>query len=218
MKTRRDGLSGKGILRILLCTGCLWFGLTIASVGQVNKSSSENDGIANAKPKQDFSIRVAVEEVRIDAVVVDKKGHQITDLTADDFDLYQDGKLQKIISSTYVNDYPARPARKTVPLDSSKAAPLISTPMLPRDKIRRTIVFVVDDLSMDLENLHFTRMSIQKFLESQTQPGDLVSIVRTSGGIGALQQFSSDKRQLLYAIKNLRWGAPQALTNCGTSG
>jgi hypothetical protein len=34
--------------------------------------------------KQDFSIKVGVEEVRIDATVLDRKGRQITDLTAGD--------------------------------------------------------------------------------------------------------------------------------------
>jgi hypothetical protein len=61
-------------------------------------------------------------------------------------------------------------------------------------------------------------MSLEKFLESQMQAGDLVSIVRTGGGIGALQLFSSDKRQLRSAIKNLHWGAIQAVSACGPKG
>ncbi len=39
------------------------------------------------------------------------------------------------------------------------------------------------------------------------QPGDLVAIVRTSGGMGALQQFTSDPRQLLTAIDNVKYYA-----------
>jgi VWFA-related protein len=37
------------------------------------------------------------------------------------------------------------------------------------------------------------------------QPGDPVAIIRTGGGIGALQQFTSDKRQLYAAIEHVRW-------------
>jgi VWFA-related protein len=36
------------------------------------------------------------------------------------------------------------------------------------------------------------------------QPGDLVAILRTTAGIGALQQFTSDKRQLYSAIERVR--------------
>ncbi|MDQ2746062.1 MAG: VWA domain-containing protein, partial [Acidobacteriota bacterium] len=39
----------------------------------------------------------------------------------------------------------------------------------------------------------------------QMQDGDLVAIIRTGAGIGALQQFTSDKRQLLAAIEKVRW-------------
>src|SRR5580704_15654568 len=34
--------------------------------------------------------------VQVDAVVTDSKGHYVTDLTADDFAIYDDGKSQKI--------------------------------------------------------------------------------------------------------------------------
>lgn len=38
------------------------------------------------------------------------------------------------------------------------------------------------------------------------QPGDLVAIIRTSSGVGVLQQFTSDKRVLYAAIMRVRWG------------
>src|SRR5260221_10277097 len=40
--------------------------------------------------------RVAVDAVRIDAVVTDRNGRTVDDLTADDFEVRQDGKLQKV--------------------------------------------------------------------------------------------------------------------------
>ncbi len=42
-------------------------------------------------------------------------------------------------------------------------------------------------------------------LNEQMQPNDLVAIVRTSAGMGALQQFTTDKRQLYAAIERVRW-------------
>ena len=49
---------------------------------------------AAAQGEDEFRIRIAVEEIRLDAVVVDGRGRQITDLTAEDFEIYQDNQPQ----------------------------------------------------------------------------------------------------------------------------
>jgi VWFA-related protein len=219
MKTCRVGKSAGQLLRILFCTSCFLAALTSALIGQTNPAASQSDNPANTKQKQEFTLRVSVEEVRLDAVVVDKNGHQITNLAAGDFEIYQDGKPQKTIASTYVLDSQAKPGITTVEPDASKPA-LSSTSraMLPKDQIRRTIVFAIDDLSMTFDQLYYARMSLHKFLDTQMQRGDLISIVRTSGGIGAQQLFSSDKRLLNAAAGNLHWGSSQAITSCGSGG
>jgi hypothetical protein len=38
------------------------------------------------------------------------------------------------------------------------------------------------------------RAARRKFVDEQVQPGDLVAILRTAGGVGALQQFTTDRR------------------------
>jgi hypothetical protein len=172
---------------------------------------------------RNFSIKVAVDEVQLDAVVLDWRGRQITDLTADDFEIYQDGKRQKIVSSIYVNE--DRPARKE---SKNSTAALASNPMLNKDKVKQTIIFIVDDLNMELydrvaaeqgwtgssvqmntayNRIHNARTAVRKFVDTQMQPGDLISILRTGMGTSATQIFSSDRRQLLSIIDNMRWGA-----------
>src|SRR5262249_24614684 len=47
--------------------------------------------------------------------------------------------------------------------------------------------------------------TIKKFIDQQMQPGDLVAIIRTGAGMGALQQFTNDKRQLYAALDLVRW-------------
>jgi hypothetical protein len=49
------------------------------------------------------------------------------------------------------------------------------------------------------------RRALKQFVDQQMQPVDLVAVIRTSGGIGALQQFTSDKRRLYAAIDHIRW-------------
>jgi VWFA-related protein len=63
----------------------------------------------------------------------------------------------------------------------------------------------VDDLGLSFGSTGTVRDALRKFVDEQMQPNDLVAIIRTSAGMGALQQFTSDKRQLHAAIDRVRW-------------
>lgn len=73
------------------------------------------------------------------------------------------------------------------------------------EQVRRTFALVVDDLGLSFESAHFVRQGLKKFVDEQMQPNDLVAIIRTRSGVGALQQFTADKRQLYAAIERVRW-------------
>jgi hypothetical protein len=73
------------------------------------------------------------------------------------------------------------------------------TPLTP-GSVRRTIAIVVDDLTMSFGSVYYARRALRRFVEQQMEPGDLVAIIRTTGSVGALQQFTSDKQVLLAAI------------------
>src|SRR6266576_7228661 len=59
-------------------------------------------------------VRIRTNLVQIDAIVTDKNGNQVTNLTANDFELLQDGKPQKIINLSYINT--ATPNQTPAPL------------------------------------------------------------------------------------------------------
>jgi VWFA-related protein len=159
-----------------------------------SKAHSQTAPAGKEEPKREFSMKVSVEEVRIDAVVLDGNGNQVADLTADDFELFQDGKAQKLVSCTYVNEYGKAPAKE--PSREIRSIP-------SAEAFRRIIVFVVDDIKLCFEHHSNTRMGLQKFVENQMQPNDLIAIIRTDAGIGALSQFTSDKQKLLSTIKSM---------------
>ena len=66
---------------------------------------------------------------------------------------------------------------------------------------------MVDDLGLSFESTYYVRRALKKFVDEQMQSGDLVAIIRTGGGMGALQQFTSDRRQLYAAIERIRWNS-----------
>src|SRR5438128_11167172 len=67
-------------------------------------SQTQNSQPAPAQESPDMPLlRVTVNLVQVDAVVTDSKGKQVTNLTAGDFQIFQDGKSQKITHFSYIS-------------------------------------------------------------------------------------------------------------------
>ena len=160
---------------------------------------------ATVEHDEDDVVRITSNLVQIDAVVTDKKGRQVTDLKAEEVEILADGKPQKITNFSYVQNV-AEPEAVPAPLAEDKSG--VTAPPPPRlrpEQVRRTVAFVFNDLEMSWESVYNARKAIKKFVDEQMQPGDFVAILPASGGSGALQQFTNDKRLLSAAVKNLRW-------------
>ncbi|MGA3042107.1 MAG: VWA domain-containing protein [Bryobacteraceae bacterium] len=157
--------------------------------------------------RSDVVFSVTTSLVQVDAVVTDAKGHYITDLSANDFQVLEDGKPQKITNFSYIRTG-SKAAPSAPPATGPKSVAALPPPPSapPRiEDVRRTMVLMVDDLGMSFESIAFVRYSLRKFVEKQMQPGDLVAVCRTAMGSGMLQQFTTDKRILLAAIDALHW-------------
>ena len=157
------------------------------------------------EPATVFSVSTTL--IQIDTVVTDSKGRQVTDLKADDFQVKVDGKLQPITNFSYVHlDSPnvnrasLSPQASQSPLTSASPADVLK----PED-VRRSMVLVVDDLSLSFQSMYYVRRSLKKFVDEQMQPGDLIALWETGRSNSVFQQFTSDKRVLQAAVDNLRW-------------
>jgi len=165
--------------------------------------------IEQQKPQSesDDVVHITTNLVQVDAVVTDKDGKLVTDLKPEEVEIFEDGRKQKITHFSYNATMTEQPAAETKSTPTDKnAAPIPPSRLRPED-VRRTIALVVDDLGLSFESTHYVREALKKFVDRQMQPGDLVAIIRTSGGMGALQQFTSDKRQLYAAIDRVKWYA-----------
>ena len=182
---------------IFFCLGLFFLGFTL-STGSTGQDASESDSV------EPLRIKVSVTEVSLDVVVLDKKtGNPITDLTAADFEVYQDGKQQAVKTAAYIDSQPDAAARPVAARKNAPNLPLFSAPALKKEDVRRTILFVVDDYAMDFQNGNYAKMALRNFVEKQMQPGDVVSILRTDYGNRALNMFQSDKREVLSRINAL---------------
>lgn len=148
----------------------------------------------------DDVVKITTNLVQVD-VVVTKDGKVVPNLTAEDFELFEDGKRQAITSFAYISNV-AKPSSSP----AAKGAPGVAPyGRLNPDEARRIVAFVVDDLGLSAESMSRVRRQLRKFVEEQLQPNDLIAIIRTGSEMGALQQFTNDKRLLTRSVDQLRW-------------
>jgi VWFA-related protein len=138
-------------------------------------------------------IRLDTELVQVRAVVTDSKGQPVDGLTRDDFEVFEDGKPQPISFFSIVRAPGREEARAAAPgAKPNRAAPA------------RTVVLLVDTLHLAPSNLIRAKGFMRKFVNEMMTDSDTVAIVSTSGNLGILQQFTSDRGVLRRAIDRLQ--------------
>ena len=176
--------------------GCLAFALLSVAA----PSGQQSD---RSEPPR---FRVSVDVVRIDAVVTDRNGRIVRDLTAEDFEVLQNGKPQKVTFAQFVPvDSSPAPAPATAAQREQADGPAPTVRAVKRENIQRTLAVVIDDLGLSWESLHYAKRALHTFVDSQVGAADLVAIVRTGGAMGGLQPFTTDRRILHGTIDQIGW-------------
>lgn len=185
--------------RIIFLSFVILFASTLAFAQTPTATPPNDDGDV---------VKISTNLIQLDVVVTDKKGNQVTDLKPEDFEIYENGKKQDITNFSYIfNKSANQPTDSQVPNSKEKFDIPAPPSKLKLEQVRRTYALVVDDLGLSFENVPTIKYSLKKFIDEQMQEGDLVAIIRTGSGIGALQSFTSDKRQLLAAIEKIKWNS-----------
>ena len=84
-------------------------------------------------PQKDDVVRITSNLVQVDAVVTDKKGQPVTDLRPEDFEIYEDGRSQKITNFSFVSVEPgAQPATESAAARTHTPSPLRAASAPPR--------------------------------------------------------------------------------------
>lgn len=179
------------VILMILCASLVNFGQNQVPPAPTPPPVQETDEI----------IRVSSKLVLVDALVLDKDGRQVTDLTADDFEIFQDGKRQEITNFSYIN------GRNEVSAAASGKNSLPVPPVSVRSDQGRIITFVIDDGNClaTPEGLEIARDGVRKFINEQMLPDDKVAIYRTRGGSSLMQIYTSNKEVLKNKIKKVSW-------------
>lgn len=138
-----------------------------------------------------------VNVVPLRVVVRDAKGHTIENLRKEDFQVFEDGKLQDI--SHFSIETPA--AAKTIVRDDSAATAgtAIATPgFVPPS---RFVALLFDDVHVAMADLMRTRQAATRFVSSALQPTDRVAVYTISGQ--SQMDFTADRAKLEGTLNGL---------------
>src|SRR5690349_9751070 len=86
-----------GTLMKRLFIGLISFALLVPANAQQSSSSQE------PQKNTEEVVRITTNLVQVDAAVTDRQGHPITDLRKEDFEVYEDGRLQTITNFSFVS-------------------------------------------------------------------------------------------------------------------
>jgi VWFA-related protein len=138
---------------------------------------------------------VEVNYVEVDAVVTDALGNVIPGLAADDFELLEDGRPQKIAAFSHVEIPIERGER---PLFA--AAPVEADVQTNAQVEGRIYLIVLDDMHTDVTRTPRVKAAARRFIEERFGINDLAAVVYTGGRAEDSQDFTNNSRLLLAAI------------------
>jgi len=156
------------------------------------------------KPTQqqpaDDVIRVNTELVQTDITVLDKKGHFVDGLKAEQFQLVIDKKPREIAFVDRVSS-----DNRTQTANANTNAADANAGVVTTKRPGRTILFYVDDVHLAADSLMRARKALLDFIDKGLGPKDQVAITSASGQVGFLQQFTDDKSVLQLAVARLSY-------------
>ena len=152
-------------------------------------------------------VRVATDVIQVDVSVLDKKGQPLSDLTIADFEVYENGELRPITNLLFVPE--ARLEQWGIAPDGTLRQGVDHNSLNPQrlTPVHQTLVMVVDDRGLSFDSIHPVRSSLKKYVKTMMQPGDLAALICTGTSLKAMQQFTSDREELLAAIDRIQYNS-----------
>jgi VWFA-related protein len=162
-------------------------------VGRAQQGGQQNPPAQPAKPPtgqpqqtppqgqqpqgQQPTFRLPINYVRVDVIISDKQGNPVNDLTSADFDVTEDGKPQKVDSFKFINLGTATQQQ----LNATETPREIRNDFdeqseAARDDVRIFAIFL-DDYHVRLGSSMGVRAPLERFLQTQLGPNDLVEVM-----------------------------------------
>jgi VWFA-related protein len=142
------------------------------------------------------SFPTQAEAITVDVVVLDRDGQPVRGLTKADFTVLEDGQPQEVVS------FEAR-EMQTV---SAGANTAVAEPVVSNETPRngRVMALVLDDLGIGLLGMNEVKRAVARWLSSQADPRDEVTLVTTSGDAWWSDRIERGRGDLLAVLERIK--------------
>src|SRR5262245_33660347 len=168
--------------------------------------SLQGQNPAPSQRQDEPKIRIGTAEVTLDAVVRDRKGRTVKDLTSSEFEIYEDGVRQQIESFRLALREPETKANvnrgKVAPAEPAPAgAPAGTAPTATRDKTANpgVIAMVFDRLSPDARSM--ARKAANAYTEEGLMANDFTGVFAIDMSLLTLQEYTDNRQLVKQAIE-----------------
>ena len=174
----------------------------------------------NQEPQDKDYERVVVgtNEILLDAVVKDKKGHVVKDLKPTDFEIYEDGVRQEVKSFRLIAREPgaasnsaSEPSNKSETTTASQPtnARTASSP-LNTNRVS-AVALVFDRLSLEArKRAHDAALA---YLGSEVRPDDFIGVFNIDLSLRAIQSFTNNGLLVKQAIDRVTGNSPASFAS-----
>jgi VWFA-related protein len=171
--------------------------------------------------QSDYIFHAQTDLVLVNVTVRDKNGNFVRNLKPEDFSVFEDNKVQKIISFDIENTdaIPAQEVVQAKPITGEAAKPaspasLASTANEFKD--RRLIVLFFDLSAMEPDEIDRAITSAVHYVDTQMTPADLVAIVSLGSSLVVNQDFTTDHNLLKRELEAFNAGSGQGFEEGST--
>jgi VWFA-related protein len=166
-----------------------------------NPPDKKPEGVLMAPQAPREIIRRTVDLVTNTVIVRDEKGQFVADLGKNDFEVYEDGVKQELI--TFVLTHGGRVLNDVAaPPPPVQEGILLPPPRPTNDASGRIFLIMVDDLHMDFRNTGRIRDLFKKISKELVHDGDMFAIVSTGPSSIAIDA-TYDRKRLDEAINKI---------------
>jgi VWFA-related protein len=150
-------------------------------------------------PSGAATLRIASRLVQVNVIVQDKDGNPVTDLTKNDFTLFDKGQEQQLA----IFAPPSRPVSGTSSVDTNSA----SAPNFFSNRVQRisegansVTVILMDAVNTRFHDLAFVRGRVIAFVRSLTPQDQVALYLLTPSKLYALHDFTNDSETLVRSV------------------
>ncbi len=140
--------------------------------------------------------------------VTDKKGRAVTDLTADDFEVFQDGDQKQITNFKLYTDEIIRSELKEEPLPGiplpTPASDPATDPAVDSGPVPVHLVLYIDNENLQPLDRNRVLSQTREFVRTSLHPPARMMVVAYQRSFEVLQEFTSDPADVLNALRKVR--------------